>query len=114
MLVILKSKKQKFHQHKRPISTKSIGNNKIIVSIKVSFDKRVLNILFSTKMLKKLTLTYVYPKMRAYRKHFDETKYISFLIKSDELLEKYNDIWEKLKIASKENLIVNLYIMQNI
>ena len=30
--------------------------------------------------------------MTAYRKDFDETKYMSFLIKDDELLEKYNDI----------------------
>ena len=33
--------------------------------------------------------------MTAYRKDFDETKYMSFLIKNDELLEKYNKIWEK-------------------
>ena len=33
--------------------------------------------------------------MSAYNKDFDETKYISFLIKDDELLEKYNEIWEK-------------------
>ena len=35
--------------------------------------------------------------MTAYRKDFNETKYISFLIKGDELLEKYNEIWEKVK-----------------
>ena len=35
--------------------------------------------------------------MSAYRRHFDETKCLSFLIKDDELLEKYNDIWEKVK-----------------
>ena len=33
--------------------------------------------------------------MTAYRKDFDETKYMSFLIKNDELLEKYNKIWKK-------------------
>ena len=27
------------------------------------------------------------------------------------LLEKYNEIWEKLKIVSKKNLIVNLKLM---
>ena len=32
------------------------------------------------------------PKMGAYRKDFDETKHMSFLIKDDELLEKYNKI----------------------
>ena len=33
--------------------------------------------------------------MSAYRRDFDETKYISFLIKDDVLLEKHNEIWEK-------------------
>ena len=41
--------------------------------------------------------------MRVYRKAFDENKYMSFLIKDDELLEKYNEIWKKLKnIIKKE------------
>ena len=41
--------------------------------------------------------------MSAYSKDFDETKYMSFLIKDDELLEKYNEIWEKVKnIIKKE------------
>ena len=30
--------------------------------------------------------------MNAYRRDFDETKYIGFLIKDDELSEKYNEI----------------------
>ena len=33
--------------------------------------------------------------MSAYRRDFDETNSISFLIKDDELLEKYNEIWGK-------------------
>ena len=40
--------------------------------------------------------------MSAYRRDFDETKYISFLIKDDELLEKYNEIWEKVKSSIKK------------
>ena len=39
---------------------------------------------------------YISP-MSVYRRHFDETKYMSFLINDDELLEKYNNIWEKVK-----------------
>ena len=35
--------------------------------------------------------------MSGYRTDFDETKYISLLIKCDELLEKYNKIWEKVR-----------------
>ena len=40
--------------------------------------------------------------MSAYRKDFDETKYVSFLIKDEKLLEKYNEIWEKIKISIKK------------
>ena len=35
--------------------------------------------------------------MSAYGRDFDETKYMSFLIKDEELLEKYNEILEKVK-----------------
>ena len=39
---------------------------------------------------------------------------MSFLIKDDELLEKYNEIGKKkLEIVSKKNLIVNLYTMKS-
>ena len=42
------------------------------------------------------------PKMSAYRINFDETKYIYFLIKDDELLEKYNEIWENVRNSLKK------------
>ena len=42
------------------------------------------------------------PKMTAYSRDFDETKYISFLIKIDELLEKYNEIWDKVNNTIKK------------
>ena len=35
--------------------------------------------------------------MRANKRDFDETKFMSFLIKDDELSEKYNEIWGKVK-----------------
>ena len=34
---------------------------------------------------------------------------MSFLIKDNELLEKYNEIGKKLKIVSKNELMVKLY-----
>ena len=40
--------------------------------------------------------------MRAYKRDFDETKYVSILIKHDDLLEKYNNIWEKVKNGIKK------------
>ena len=40
--------------------------------------------------------------MSAYIRDFDETKYISFLIKDNELLEKFNEICEKVKSSIKK------------
>ena len=41
--------------------------------------------------------------MTGYRKDFDETKFISFLIKDDELLEKYDwNLGEKKRILKKK------------
>ena len=36
----IKIPKQKFHQHKRPISKKNLDNDKIVVSNKVPFGKK--------------------------------------------------------------------------
>ena len=63
--------------------------------------RKDLNILLATKMLKNRPFSVFLPKMSAYRKDFGETKYISFLIPDDELLEKYNEIWEKVKDSLK-------------
>ena len=42
--------------------------------------------------------------MTPYRKDFDETKYMSFLIKDNELLEKCNEIWGKVTNSIKKEL----------
>ena len=40
--------------------------------------------------------------MSAYRRDFDGTKHMSFLIKDGELLEKYNEICEKVSNSIKK------------
>ena len=86
---MLKSKKQKFRQHKRRSSIKNIDIDKIVVSNKVSFDKKGFEYCIGYKDNKKIRPLCIFlPKMSAYRKDFDETKYMSFLIKHDELLQK--------------------------
>ena len=43
--------------------------------------------------------------MGAYKRYFHETKYISFFkIKDNKLLEKYNEIWEKVNNSLKKQL----------
>ena len=45
----------------------------------------------------------MYPKMSAYVKCYDkQTKCMYFLIEDDDLLEKYNTIWEKVSTNIKE------------
>ena len=42
--------------------------------------------------------------MSAYRRDFDKTKCMSFLIKDEKLLEKYNEIWKKFSNIIKKEL----------
>ena len=82
-------KKQKFHQYKRPISIKNMYINKIVYLIRSLLLKRILNILLAIKLLKNRLLCIFLPKISAYKRDFYEVKYMSFLIKDNELLEKY-------------------------
>ena len=82
----LKSKKQKFHQNKRPILIKNKDINKIEISTKISFDEKGFKYFIGYKDAKKVRhLCTFLLKMSAYRIDFDETKYMSLLIKDDEL-----------------------------
>ena len=98
--------KTKIHQHKGAISKKYIyiDINKIVVSNKVLLGKKGFKYFIGYKDASKMKPLFIFlPKMSAYRKDFDITKYTSFLIKDDELLEKYNEIWEKVKNSLKKN-----------
>ena len=97
--------KQKCHQHKGPIPITNIDIKKIrpLISNKVSFGKKVFKYFIGYKDVKRnRPLCIFLPKISAYRRDFDETKYICFLIKDDELLEKYNEIWEKVRNSMKK------------
>ena len=67
------------------------------MSSKVPFVKKGFKYFIGYKDAKKIKPSCVFPpKMTAYRKDFDETKYISVLRKDNELLEKCNEIWDKV------------------
>ena len=96
-------KKQKFYQHKEPVSIKDIDINKITVSNKVSFSKKGFKYFISYIDAKIIRPLYIFlPKMTAYRKDFDETNFMCLLIEDDEFLEKNNDIWKKIKDIHKK------------
>ena len=74
-----------------------IDINKIFVSNKVSLGKK------GFKCFIGYTDGYIMlPKMNACRRDFNETKYISFLIKNDKLLEKFKKNWDKVSNAIKK------------
>ena len=108
--------KQKLLQYKGPISIKNIDINKVVITNMVSFGKKKEFAYFiGDKDAKKTRPLCIFlSKMTAYRKDFDETKYLSFLIKDHKFLEKYNKILENVKNSFKKNLIVNQYTMENI
>ena len=92
------SKKQELDQYKRPISIKNTDIDKIVVCNKASSLKK------GCKDAKIRPLCIFLPKMSAYRRDFDVTKYIFLLIKDDKLLEKYNEIQEKVSMIIKKEL----------
>ena len=50
----------------------------------------------------------VLPKTNAYVKSYDgQTKWIDFLIEEDDLLEKYNNIWDKVSTDIKKEIDSN-------
>ena len=54
------------------------------------------------------------PQMNAYTKYFDKNnKYINLLVSDKKILEKYSEIWNKIKSLIKKNWIVNQCIMIN-
>ena len=74
----------------------NVGINKILVS-KVSCGKKDFKCFVGYKDgKKKRQLCVTLPKMSTYGRDFDETKYMSLLMKNDEVVEKHNEIWDKV------------------
>ena len=72
--------KQTFHQFKRTISIKNVDNDEKVVSNKIRFGKLGFKYFIGYKKIKRIKPLCVFsPKTIAYRKYFDETKYIYIL-----------------------------------
>ena len=93
-----KVEKHKFHQHKNPISMYDVNINRIVVSTKFPFSKKGFKyfIGYENYYEEIMSLCILLPKLSGYKRHFDETKYMSFLIKNNELLEKYKEVWDNV------------------
>ena len=98
-------KNQKFHQHKETFSIKKFDINKMAISNRVSFDKKRFKYFIRYKDAKKFE-PYVHfsQKWLYIEKSLMKLHLCFLLIKDDELLEKYNEIWEKVKDSLKKEL----------
>ena len=107
-LAILKLKKINFTTIKVLFLKKDVDIEKVLVSRKISSGEKNykyhIGYLYNDHKVKPLHL--MLPKTSAYVKSYDrQTKWMCFLIKDNELLEKYQTIWDKVSTDIKKNLI---------
>ena len=97
-----------FYCHKTPFS--------VLVSNKISFGEKnfkcFIGYLYNDNKVKPLHI--MLPKTSAYEKSYDvHAKWMYFLIE-DNLLEKYNTIWDKVSTdIYKKNLIASLSVIKS-
>ena len=63
-------------------------------------------------MLKIESLFMFLAKLSAYKRNFDKTNCMSFLINDEKLLEKYNEIWKKASNIIKKEFDSKLYTIK--
>ena len=82
-----------------------IDINKIVVSNKLSFHKQDFKCFIRYRDSKKMRPLCIFrPKMSIYKRDFDKTRCMYYSIKDEILLEKYNEIWEKVSSINKKEL----------
>ena len=95
----VKINKKEFHKSKQAIDLDSVDTNKIVVSDKFKHSEEGFKYFIGyqeDEIVKPLCI--VLPQMNGYIKYFENGgKNMSFLIKNDEVWEKYEEIWNVIK-----------------
>ena len=95
----MKINKKEFHKSKQAIDLDSATTDKIVVSDKFRHSEEGYKYFFGYKedeVIKPLCI--ILPQMNGYIKYFENGgKSMSFLIKNDEVWEKYENIWDVIK-----------------
>ena len=97
--------KSKFYSYKSIVSLRKVDIEKALVSNKIYFGEKsykyFIGYLYNDNRVKPLHL--MVPKKGAYVKIYDgQTKWMYFLIEDDDLLEKYNTIWDEVSADIKK------------
>ena len=91
--------KKEFHKSKQPIDLMSVNVDQIVVSDKFKHNNEGFKYFIGYKegeIVKPLCI--ILPQMTGYIKYFENGgKNMSFVIKDDDVLDKYNEIWDKIK-----------------
>ena len=91
--------KKKFHKSKEPIDLLSVGLDQIVVSYKFKHNGEGFKYFIGYRkgeIVKPLCI--ILPQMSGYIKYFENGgKNMSFLIKDDEVWDKYDKIWDVIK-----------------
>ena len=91
--------KKEFHKSKEPIDLMSVNVDQIVVSDKFKHNNEGFKYFIGYQegeIVKPLCI--ILPQMSGYIKYFENGgKNMSFLIKDDEVWEKYENIWDLIK-----------------
>ena len=95
----IKVNKKEFHKSKQPIDLMSVNTEHIVTSDRFehSDDGFKYFIRYKEREIVK-PLCIILPEMSGYIKFFENGgKNMSFMVKDDDILDKYNEIWDKIK-----------------
>ena len=91
--------KKEFHKPKESVDLLSVDTDQIVVSHKFKLSDDVFKYFIGYRegeIVKPLCI--ILPQMSGYIKYFENgSKNMSFLIKDDEVWDKYNEIWDAIK-----------------
>ena len=91
--------KKEFHKSKEPIDLMSVNVDQIVVSDKFKHSDEGFKYFIGyqeDKIVKPLCI--ILPQMSGYINFFKKSgKNMSFFVKDDNVLDKYNEIWDKIK-----------------
>ena len=92
-------KKKKIHKSKQPINLSLVNVDQIVVSDKFKHRDGCFKYFITYKedeIVKPLCI--ILPQMNTYIKYFKNGgKNMSLVIKDDDILDKYNEVWDKIK-----------------
>ena len=98
--------KSAFLKNKKPININEVDIEETVLSYKKSYGKDSFKYFIGYRDKGNASLSPLYvkpPQMNAYAKYFDKnSKYMNLLVNDKEILDKYSEIWNKIKSLIKK------------